>query len=167
MECEMCGSKVGTRRYRVDGSVMRLGACCGKYGELIDAPASAGPAGSAGAVEQGLRRRAARTTGRSVYDGDDMDLVEDFGKRIRLAREKKGISKEILGGKVAARVPQLNQIEAGSLRPSERLAKALERELGITLMEKVDVPSGVSGAPKKASGKGLTIGDLLKEQLDS
>lgn len=163
MECEMCGSTVGTRRYMVDGTVMNLGLCCGKYGEALESGKA--PVGSKAAVQQGLERRAGRSQSRDIYQGDTMDLVSDFGARIRNAREKRGWDHANLGDKVSARVPQLRHIESGQLRPSDTLAKKLEQALGITLMEKVEGPAAVGGV-KKASGKGLTIGDLLKDALD-
>lgn len=163
MECEMCGKSIATRRHDVSGTVMNLGACCSRYGTPLDAPA---PAGSKAAVAQNLERRASRMTSRDVYQQDTLDLVEDFGSRIRRAREKRGWSHEQLGNKVSARVPELHKIEAGGLRPSDDLAKRMERELGITLMEKVDAgPAAVAGQKKPTGKAGLTIGDLLKDAM--
>ncbi|MCA1819042.1 MAG: multiprotein bridging factor aMBF1 [Halobacteriales archaeon] len=162
-ECEMCGKKVGTRRYMVEGTVMNLGLECAKYGTPMDAPA---PAGSQAAVQQGLERRAQRMTSRSVYEQEQWVVVDDYGPRIHKAREAKGLSHEQLGNKVQARVPELKHIEAGKLRPGDDLAKKLEKELGITLMEKVEgPPPAVAGAKKPAAGAGLTIGDLLKDAM--
>jgi putative transcription factor len=168
MECEMCGKKVGTRRYMVEGTVMNLGLECAKYGTPLDAPA---PVGTQASMQQGLERRADRMTSRNVYDSGDSAtyMVEDYGPRIHKAREAKGLSHEQLGNKVSARVPELKHIEAGKLRPSDAVAKKLERELGITLYEKVEGPAPVvSGVAKKpaAGTSGLTIGDLLKDAMD-
>ena len=165
MECEMCGKKVGTRRYMVEGTVMNLGLECAKYGTPMDAPA---PAGTQASMAQGLERREQRMTSRNVYDGGDQSvMVEDFGPRIHKAREAKGLSHEQLGNKVSARVPELKHIESGKLRPSDAVAKKLERELGITLFEKVEGPAPVvSGVKKAAGGAGLTIGDLLKDAME-
>lgn len=166
MECEMCGKKVGTRRYMVEGTVMNLGLECSKYGTPLDAPA---PVGTQAAMQQGLERREQRMSSRNVYDGGDQSvMVEDFGPRIHKAREAKGLTHEQLGNKVSARVPELKHIEAGKLRPSDAVAKKLERELGITLYEKVEGPAPVvSGVKKPAGGgSGLTIGDLLKDAMD-
>ncbi len=166
MECEMCGKKVGTRRYRVDGSVMNLGMCCAKYGTLIDV-ATPPPAGTKESMQRGLERRAVRQSSRDVYAQETWDLVSDYGRRILQARERRGWTRDQLGNKVSARVPELTKIEANQLRPSDTLAKALEKELGITLLEKIDAgPAAVSGVAKPASGKGLTIGDLLKDAMD-
>lgn len=163
--CEMCGKSVGTRRYMVEGTVMNLGLECAKYGTPMDAPA---PTGSKAAVQQGLERREQRMTSRNVYDaGDSTYMVEDYGPRIHKAREAKGWTHEQLGNKVSARVPELKHIEAGKLRPSDAVAKKIERELGITLYEKVEGPAPVVSGAKKPAGSGaLTIGDLLKDALD-
>ncbi len=157
----MCGKAVATRKHLVDGTIMNLGTCCTRYGTPVGGSAAPAPAGSPGSIEQGLARRAQRGRSRDIFDEERLELVDDYGKRIREARERKGISKEMLGGKVAARVPQLNQIESNHLRPSDGLAKALERELGIKLFEAVEA-GAPKPAPKAAGGAGLTIGDLLK-----
>lgn len=158
MECEMCGSQVGTRRYMVSGTVMNLGMCCSKYGQAMDGGA---PAGSKAAVEHNLERRAARQQTRNVYNEAVWDLVDDFGARIRSARERRKWTHDQLGNRVSARVPQLRQIESGHLRPSDDLAKRFEKELGITLLEQVDAKGAT--VPKAAGGKSLTIGDLIKQ----
>lgn len=165
MECEMCGKKVGTRRYMVEGTVMNLGLECSRYGTPLDAPA---PVGTQAAMQQGLERREQRLTSRNVYDaGEQSYMVEDYGPRIHKARMAKGLTHEQLGNKVSARVPELKHIESGSLRPSDAVAKKLERELGIILYEKAEGPApAVSGVKKPASGAGLTIGDLLKDAMD-
>ena len=165
MQCEMCGKTVGTRRYMVEGTVMNLGLECAKYGTPLDA-ATPAPPGSQAAVQQGLERRAQRMVSRSVYEADQWMVVEDCGPRIHKAREAKGLTHEQLGNKVSARVPELKHIEAGKLRPGDDLAKRLEKELGITLLEKVEgPPPAVSGTKKPAAGAGLTIGDLLKDAM--
>lgn len=165
-QCEMCGKAVGTRRYMVEGTVMNLGLECAKYGTPLDAPA---PAGTQASMHQGLERRDQRMTSRNVYDaGDQSVMVEDYGPRIHKAREAKGWTHEQLGNRVSARVPELKHIEAGKLRPSDAVARKMERELGITLFEKVEGPAPVvSGTKKPAAGSGaLTIGDLLKDALE-
>lgn len=162
MECEMCGKTVTTRRHMVGATVMNLGPECSKYGEPLDQPAQQGTAASRA---QGLERRAQRMTSKNIYQEATMDLVSDFGKRVKEGRQRKQIPYDMLGTKVQATVPQLHKIERGELRPSDKLAKALERELGIILMEKVDAGPAQVGGQKPASKAGLTIGDLLKDAM--
>ena len=165
MECEMCGKKVATRRYMVDKTVMNLGLECSKYGSPLDGTAAPGTAAS---MHQNLERRAARDVRPSVFDAQgSLVLVSDYGVKIHKAREAKGMSHEQLGNKVSARVPELKHIEAGKLRPSDDVTKKLEKELGITLMEKVEGPAPVLSGQKKAGlSAGLTIGDLLRDAVD-
>lgn len=145
----------------VSGTTMNLGTCCSKYGEPLDGPAKAG---SQAAVTQNLERRQNRMTSRNVYQEETWDLIEGFGPAIRKAREKKRMTHEQLGSKVSARVPQLHKIESGHLRPSDDLAKRLERELGISLLEKVEGgPAQSISGMKQGGSKGLTIGDLIKD----
>lgn len=163
-ECEMCGKKVGTRRYMVEGTVMNLGLECARYGTPMDAPA---PAGTQAAVQQGLERRAQRMTSRSVYEQESWVVVDGYGPLIHKAREAKGLSHEQLGNKVSARVPELKHIESGKLRPGDDLARRLEKALGITLLEKAEgPPPAVSGVKKAGASAGLTIGDLLKDAAE-
>jgi putative transcription factor len=165
MECEMCGKKVATRRYMVDKTVMNLGIECSKYGQPLDGTAAPGTAAS---MHQNLERRAARDARPSVFDAQgSLVLVSDYGVKIHKAREAKGLTHEQLGNKVSARVPELKHIEAGKLRPSDDVTKKLEKELGITLMEKVEGPAPVLSGQKKAGpSAGLTIGDLLRDAVD-
>jgi len=162
----MCGKKVGTRRYMVEGTVMNLGLECSKYGTPMDTPA---PAGTKAAVEQGLERRAQRQATKSVFGGesDAWTLVEDYGARIHKAREAKGWTHEFLGNKVQARVPELKHIEAGKLRPSDDVARRMQKELGIELLEKIEGPAPTLSGMKKSTpgGSGLTIGDMLKDAM--
>ena len=164
MECEMCGKKVATRRYLVDGTTMNLGIECSRFGSPLDAPA---PAGTQGAVAQGLERRATRMAPKSIFTQDAMVLVEGYGPLIHRAREQKGLTHDQLGNKVSARVPELKQIEAGKLRPSDDVARRLERELGIKILEPVQAAPAAPASKPGAKGAGsLTIGDLLRDALE-
>lgn len=162
MECEMCGSSGTTKRFMVGGTQMQLGSCCAKYGEEIGGAAAQG---SAASRQAGLERRAQRMTSKSVYDQPVKDLVDDFGARIKAARERKKVAYEVLGTKCHATVAQLHKIERGELRPSDRVAQALERELGITLFEVIEASPAKVGGVKQASKANLTIGDLLKDAM--
>ncbi len=161
MDCEMCGKQVGTRRYVVEGTVMNLGLECAKYGTPMDQPAAVGTVAS---MQQGLEKRARTMTSGSVYssEADAWTLVDNFGPLVHKAREAKGLTHDQLGNKVSARVPELRQIEAGKLRPGDNLIAKLEKELNITLREKVEGRTQLT-SQKQASGAGLTIGDLLKD----
>ena len=161
----MCGKKVGTRRYLVEGTAMNLGLECARYGTPMDTPATPG---SQAAIHQNLEKRAGRMASRSVFGGeaDAWTLVEDFGARVHKAREAKGLTHDQLGNKVSARVPELRQIEAGKMRPSDEVTAKLEKELGIALRERIEGPAPTVSGAKKAAGGPMTIGDILRDALE-
>lgn len=133
---------------------------CARFGEeLAPAARPADPAG--GTVADRLQARQRRSTPRDALESEE-ELVEDYGDRVRHAREKKGWTRQQLADRVSEPVPTIAKIEGGDLHPSDRTVKALQKELGIKLMEpppRGQVPQ--QGSP--SSQRGLTLGDLLKE----
>jgi putative transcription factor len=89
-----------------------------------------------------------------------MDLIEDYAKTIRTARQKKKLSQEELAQKVGERISTLQSIEAGRLKPTRKTIRGLERELDISLLEPIGtVPLKVS---RDKGGGGPTLGDVVK-----
>jgi putative transcription factor len=62
--------------------------------------------------------------------------------------------------KINEKLTVLNKVEAGDLRPDERLIRKLEKELGIVLKEKV---AAVQVA-KATGSRTLTLADVIKIQ---
>jgi putative transcription factor len=89
-----------------------------------------------------------------------MILVEDYAVVIRTARQKAKISQEQLAQKVGERISTLQAIEAGRLKPVEKVVRGLERELGISLLE----PIGTAPVARDQdrSQEGATLGDVVK-----
>ena len=91
---------------------------------------------------------------------DDMDLIEDYAKAIRTARQKKKLSQEELAQKVGERISTLQSIEAGRLKPTRKTIRGLERELDISLLEPIGtVPLKVT---RDKGSAGPTLGDVVK-----
>jgi putative transcription factor len=115
-------------------------------------------------VAEGLARRERRMGGgRDVFATEQMDLelVEDFNQRIRTARERKDWTRQQLGARIKEPENAVAQFEAGTLHPTDQVAKRIERALGITLFEKV---APTAGASKASAGRGLTLGDMIKDE---
>ena len=60
-------------------------------------------------------------------------IVEDFGDRIKKARENMGLSREDLAKLVGIKVSLLAKIENNELLPEDRIRKKLEKVLKIKL----------------------------------
>jgi putative transcription factor len=87
------------------------------------------------------------------------ELVEGYASKIRVAREKLGLSHEDLGKKINEKASLLRHIETGKASPNNQLANKLEHALKITLMVPI-ADEKVQTLPK-ASNEGLTLGDLI------
>ena len=92
-----------------------------------------------------------------------LELVNDFGKLVRQAREGFGMSHYDLGRKIRERVSVLRKIESGKMVPDLGLAERLEHTLKI----KLRVPPTEPKAQISSSSKphGTTLGDLIKFKL--
>jgi putative transcription factor len=86
---------------------------------------------------------------------DLVELVPDFGRKIREAREGLGLSPE-LGGRIKEKVTLLKKIEREEISPEDGIRKKLEKELKIKLSDQASETRVKSGS----SGRGLTLGDI-------
>jgi putative transcription factor len=91
-----------------------------------------------------------------------VELTEDYGTRIRKAREKLGFSHEELGKRLNEKVSLLKKIETGKMTPNDKLATALEHTLKVKLI----VPRKEEKVPQakmpRVPSRELTLGDLIQ-----
>lgn len=162
--CEMCGREVPSlRRAIVEGTMMSVCGNCVKFG--VEQAGQANEVTGRSRVTQSLDARAKRSQQRDIYAGEEMELAVDYGNRVRKARTERGISVEDLGQKIKEKVTILHKVESGSYHPDDGLVLKLEREFGIKLKEKVDKTTA-SASSAVTSDKSLTLGDLIKKQLE-
>lgn len=150
MLCEMCGKDVeATSRVRVEGSVLRLCADCSRFGVVLDAPsapAAAPPARSGGAGVPLASGGAAPRRPRSTEERDlfkelpDMELADDWSKRIRVAREHLAWTPEELGKRLNEKKSVVLKMESGSFRPPDATIRKIESLLKIRLRADAQTP---------------------------
>ncbi len=178
--CELCGRgmKGSGRNVVIEGASMIVcPQCAAKFGKQ---PISSGPRSSSqpktrpswlGGPERSTSpqlKKAPVTRPKPKSGGvllDDMELIEDYAKAIRNARQKKNLSQEELAQKIGERISTLQSIESGRLKPTGKTIRGLERELEISLLEAVGtVPIKVS---KGSSVAGPTLGDrvIVKKKM--
>jgi putative transcription factor len=142
----------------VDGVKMMLCPGCMQHGKGIVTPAK--PAAS----NKPILERIKRPKEKDVYKDMNKELVSNWNTIIKGAREKKGLSREELGFKIGERTVTISKIENGDLRPSDKVAEKLEKELDINLFEEVgSSPAGFGGSHSRG---GLTLGDFIKREED-
>ena len=157
MECELCGRSCECRPAAVDGVRMMLCPGCMKHGKGIKVPTAPTTMGTNKSMLGRIRKHRVK----DVYKDMDRELVSNFNEIIKNARQKKGISREDLGFKIGERTVTISKIENGDLKPSDKIIKQLEKELGISLLEEV---KSISLGTSSSNGRGLTLGDFIKTE---
>tara|TARA_B100001029_G_scaffold157259_1_gene143183 strand:- start:584 stop:1072 length:489 start_codon:yes stop_codon:yes gene_type:complete len=160
MLCEICGTESASLETRkVSGSVLRLCSSCGEMGSQTSFRESIGHRAY---VAQALEKRKQRARYEDI-EPDEYVLVSNYGSMVRRAREKKGLDHASLASKISEKKSILTSVEAGNMKPNEKLIKKLENSLGIKLVEKVEMEATPSS---NQSSKALTMGDLLKQAME-
>lgn len=150
MECEICGRPDAGIFALIEGARLRVCQSCARGGKILYVEHEEAPAKQGAKQEQG----AAHTLGKDEYD-----LVDGYGGRVKNAREKLGLPLAVLGERLAEKESFLDRIEKETARPSEQLARKIEKELGIEILEKISsMPFQAPGKP----GKDITLGDVIE-----
>ncbi|MCK4347501.1 MAG: TIGR00270 family protein [Thermoplasmatales archaeon] len=158
MQCELCGNESSKcRPADVDGARMMLCPDCMKHGRGIKEATVTVTTNT----QRSILTRIRRPKEKDVYEGMDRELVSNWGDLIRTARKKKGLSRGQLGFNIGERTITIAKIENGDLRPPDKIAEKLEKNLAISLFEEVKKVSTSSGGSHPNS---LTLGDFIKTE---
>jgi len=161
LRCEVCGCMIPGKSFNVMIEGARLTVCgeCAKHGKICyDEPRPKHVFLKPRAEPVKFRVQAKPSTPPVETSAE---LTEDYGRRIRKAREKLGLSHEELGKRLNEKVSLLKKIETGKMTPSDKLATALEHILKVKLI----VPRKEEKVPQakvsRTVGRELTLGDLI------
>ncbi len=119
MLCEICGKRDASIVIKVEGATMNVCHVCGKYGQRIS----------------NIRTNKENKV-EYIKKRNEDTIVEDYGKKIKEARENKGLSLEELAKQINEKLGYLEHIEKEKTLPNLKTARKLERALGIKLIEK-------------------------------
>jgi len=165
MRCEVCGRRIIGPPYRavIEGAKMLVCSNCSKLGSIV----------WEARTEPRLKKVAKRLPAPilpprkqpSLSVEESLELIDDFGSKVRQAREKVGLSHGDLGKKISEKVSVLRKIESGKMAPDNLLVEKLQHALHIKLMVPVSEPK----VPVKALASkpaSPTLGDLLQAKKD-
>jgi len=126
--CEICGSPIRSelKAVQIDGSVFKVCSICAKLGSPAHVPKS---------IKKGEVKL--KALGYNIKE-PQFELRPDFGKMIKQAREKMGLSQDELGRKINEKLSVIKLLESGRLKPDDSLAKKIERFLKIELLVPVN-----------------------------
>ncbi len=152
MECEICGRTIErVIPVRIEGTLMRTCQACSRFGVRETEKRRKGPPKAGG------------------YGGKislpKVEFVEDYPEVIKKGREGKGLTQDEMGNLINERASVISRLEAGRMVPDLKLARKLERILGVEILgeEGEERPK----APRSAKRE-LTLGDVvtMKEKGD-
>ena len=167
MQCEVCGRQISGKPFKsiIEGARLVVCSDCATLGSIsweLKTPKAATPTVR---VPKPLRQRAKVLTKPPSPLEPSLELVEDFGSRIRQAREAHGLSHEDLGRRINEKISLLKKLENQKMTPDNKLAEKLQYALKIKLlvpMKEEKLPKGLltSVPPSKT----ITFGDLMKNK---
>jgi putative transcription factor len=166
LRCEVCGRKIHSDPLKAIIEGARLTVCieCSKHGKVIlheEEDRTPKPMGLATKKPQKpvtlVQRKKPFAPGVQL----SQEIIEDYDSKIRVAREKLGLSVEDLGLKINEKASVLRHIENRKMPPNNQLANKLERTLKIKLLVPVteEKPEEI---PKAAANQEVTLGDLIE-----
>lgn len=140
--CEICGERPVVKRARIEGAALEVCEKCGRGGvELPRLPTVSSP----------------RQAQVESFESEPV-VVADFAKRIREARERKGLTQVELASALREKESLVARTERG-IKPPATFAKKLEKFFSISLLENYEEEQ----KPPTTSGEdNLTFGDVLK-----
>ena len=145
--CEMCGKDGKVLEVDVEGVEMKVCPGCTKYGVVkkrYDRPYQ----------NKSFQRS------NSYKKPQEFRIVPNYAVLIRSEREKRGMSHEDFSKFLNEKESILAKWEQGVLKPRIDIARAIERKLGITLIEK-EKDKEFKQEKKKVSDE-FTLGDFIK-----
>ena len=142
MTCEMCGAETKLVTALVEGVELKVCKNCAGFGKVVKKPI----------IKKSIKPVIKKPEREIVQM-----IVEDYPKIIRNKREKMGLKQKELAKFLAERESLIHKMESGTHKPSLDLARKLEKQLNINLIEQKEIKSQSTKTQKKA----VTIGDLI------
>ena len=141
--CEICGRGEAVAIISIEGAKMAACRACSSHGKILYR-----------VEEEKLEKVVSIAKTQEVED-----IVETYAKLIHSKRESIGLPIPVVAERINERESYLENIERGHLKPTIAVARKLEKELGVKLIEKVVEEVG-STAVASAS-KDITLGDFI------
>ena len=166
MPCEMCGKDVPRlRKVQIGSSELEVCNECAKFGADVhhEAPKSEPEASGPAAVAPARTFESPPSRRRDALSRGEMELAEDYHKRIARGRQRKGLTQEELAKRINEKKSVISRCESGEMRPSDRLVRKLEKELDVKLMERLEFQVEATIKDKRRTPSGsVSLCDLIK-----
>jgi putative transcription factor len=152
LSCGICGRPDARAVILVEGAKMVACGGCMRTGKVLYRLDEGSEDTDLPAISQ-KARRSTMEAGEEVIDG--------FAGAIKKARDKAGLKVEIVAERINERESYLDAIEAGRMVPTIPVARKLEKELGIKLVEKTVQEVTTESKPQSGKFSEPTLGDMI------
>ena len=161
MRCEVCGRKIMGPSFKkiIEGANMLVCGECAKLGS-VSWEAKTEPHMKKVARRLPTQPTVAPRKQPSLVVDESLELADNFGVKIRKARETLGMSHEDLGKRINEKVSVLRRIEMGKMTPNNLLKEKLQRTLKIKLIVPVSEPKVPAKALASSRSSTPTLGDI-------
>ncbi|MDQ2053758.1 multiprotein bridging factor aMBF1 [Halobellus sp. H-GB7] len=171
-QCEMCGKeRPSLTTVKVEGAELELCDDCKEFGTEVRTESSSSQSTKYSTSSSSSASSTSSSAGGGSSGGssrrrrdmfDDMDeIASDYDRRIREAREDRGLSQEDLAQSLNEKASLIRKLERGDILPSDEVQKKLERKLEISLVEGGD---GEDSEWSGGSSTTTTLGDVVKRK---
>ena len=145
-DCEICGKEM-KEEYEIELEGAHLTVCedCSR----------GKPAQKRGTIQHAVSHR------RDFGDSEQDEVVEGYGTIIRRARESAGMSLKELGEKINEKESILSRIEWEKTTPPDSIARKLEKELDIRIIQK---KPAVKRASTTTQAREATLADFIEKK---
>lgn len=138
--CEICGKEAEVSKISLEGSTTNACISCSRMGKKLP---------------KIKFKESKKTFGQQE---DPEEIIQNFSEIVKEARRKKGLNIKKLADIINEKESTLQRVETNKFTPSFSLAKKLEKQLNIKLIEKVKVEFN----KEKTDQKELTLQDIVK-----
>ena len=152
LSCDICGGKPIRAQILLEGAKLLACSRCMKGGKVIHYFRD---------EDDVAREPPPPPMPRSLGSGEE--IIENWGDAIRKARQKKKLTIEQLAARIMEKGNYMHAIENGRIMPTVEVAKKLEKELDIKLIEK-PASGGPSSVPSGRQFKEPTLEDMLEKK---
>ncbi len=160
--CELCGAPIKGKGITVsyEGSVITVCNSC--YAKIKGHSKIVDPKKITSSLKEKPKQQTQRQripSSKLESKEDVWEIVDDYPKLIRQARESLGMTTKDLAQKLKVQENVIKRFELGKLKPTLQQARELERILSIRLLVKVE-DKGEEISTTKAKYE-LTLGDIV------
>ncbi len=146
--CDICGRPQVSAQVLIEGAKLLVCVSCRRGGKVLQE------------FSDGQSPSAPMTISAPASLDSGEEIVDNAGKLIKQASDRLRLPLPVLAERMREKESYLHGIESGHLSPSLDVARKLEKELSIRLIEKVQ--SSISPSPAaSAKFSEPTLGDIL------